>query len=441
MNELRFLEIMGKIDDDLIRDAMSDVQQQKDSRVLTKRNIYAFGSVAAAAVITVGSVAFYNAHKPSDLLADHSVIEQDNSHKDDGNPEHQGIPATTSSDKSEEHTTNNSAIASQTDKPQEDTKGTVTTPVKDTDAVKSENAASKTDSQTQRPSDSSAPNTQQGTAQEHDHTDPPEDPTSANNYYQNFKATVDPYSDAYGEDELHLVSVIISGRYYYQLDTSEHPAHNISAVVSDSDFGEYVGRITELYEHDDPSIYTVSSKEPNLSGADVYYYAPADSSAVIIVKKGEQCSIFVFNGITTATDENSAFAETFKVYGAYSADDIESISFTITVPNGAVYEVAQAGTITDRNRIASIVDILYQLKAENTSDSASATPQWVVDAWEACRADPSAYTMEDITFDIVFKNGTVLKDIIYQPFIGNGYIAGMQELTPEQNNILRNLFH
>ena len=438
MNELRFLEIMGKIDDDLIRGAMSDTKQ-KDSRIVTRRNICAFGSVAAAAVITVGSVAFYNAHKPSDLLADHSVIEQDNSHKDDGNPEHQGIPATTSSDKSEEHTTNNSAIASQTDKPQEDTKGTVTTPVKDTDAVESENAASKTDSQTQRPSDGSALDTQQRTAQEHNQTDPPEDPTSANNYYQNFKATVDPYSDAYGEDELHLVSVIISGRYYYQLDTSEHPAHNISAVVSDSDFGEYVGRITELCEHDDSSKYTVSSQEPNLSGADVYYYAPADSSAVIIVKKGEQCSIFVFNGMTTATDENSAFAETFKVYGAYSADDIESISFTITVPNGAVYEVAQAGTITDRNRIASIVDILYQLKAENTSDSASATPQWVIDAWEACRADPSAYTMEDITFDIVFKNGTVLKDIIYQPFIGNGYIAGMQELTPEQNITLKEL--
>lgn len=321
MNELRFLEIMGKIDDDLIRGAMSDTKQ-KDSRIVTRRNICAFGSVAAAAVITVGSVAFYNAHKPSDLLADHSVIEQDNSHKDDGNPEHQGIPATTSSDKSEEHTTNNSAIASQTDKPQEDTKGTVTTPVKDTDAVESENAASKTDSQTQRPSDGSVPDTQQGTAQEHNQTDPPEDPTSANNYYQNFKATVDPYSDAYGEDELHLVSVIISGRYYYQLDTSEHPAHNISAVVSDSDFGEYIGRITELCEYDDSSKYTVSSQEPNLSGADVFYYAPADSSAVIIVKKGEQCSIFVFNGMTTTTDENSAFAETFKVYGAYSADDI-----------------------------------------------------------------------------------------------------------------------
>lgn len=104
MNELRFLEIMGKIDDDLIRGAMSDAKQ-KESRVTPKRNIFAFGSVAAAAVITVGSVAFYNAHKPSDLLADHSVIEQDISHKDDENSNNQGIPATTSGGKESTITT------------------------------------------------------------------------------------------------------------------------------------------------------------------------------------------------------------------------------------------------------------------------------------------------------------------------------------------------
>lgn len=438
MNELRFLEIMGKIDDDLIRGAMSDAKQ-KDSRIVTKRNICAFGSVAAAAVITVSSVAFYNAHKPSNLLAEHSVIGQNNSHKDGGNSNHQGIQATTSSDKASEHTTNDSAITSETDKPQEDIKGTVTTAVKDTDADESKTDASKVDFQTQPSSNSSTPNTKQGTTQEHIRTDAPKDTTSANNYFQNFKATVDPYSDAYGDDELHIVSIVISGRYYYQLDTSEHPAYNISTVVSDSDFGEYVGRITELNEYDDPSRYTVSSQEPNLSGATVYYYAPADSSAVIIVKKGQQCSIFVFNGMTAASDNGSAFAETFKVYGAYSADDIDNITFTIAASNGAVYEVTQAGTITDRSRINSIVDILYQLKTENTTDSASATPQWIVDAWEACRANPSAYTKEDITFDIVFKNGTVLKDIFYQPFIGNGYVAGMQELTPEQNNALKEL--
>ena len=441
MNELRFLEIMGKIDDDLISGAMSDAKQ-KDSRVITKRNICTFGSVAAAAVITVGSVAFYNAHKPSDLLVDHSVIEQDNSHKDDGKCNQQGVLATTNSDTSGENTTNDSAIASQTDKPQENTKGTVTTSVKNTDTVESETDANNANSQTQHTSDSSAIDAQQGNPQEHEHTDSTEDSTSANYYFQNFKATVDPYSDAYGDDELHIVSVIISGRCYYQLDSSEHPAYNISPNISNSDFGGYIGNIVELFGHDDPSNYTVSSKEPNLSGAEVYYYAPADSSAVIIVKQGQQCSIFVFNGMADVSDgSNSAFAETFKLYGANSAEDIQSISFSVATPNGSIYEVTHEGTITDSSKINAIVDILYQLKAESNTDSTSATPQWVLDAWDACRANPDAYTMEDITFDIIFKNGTVLKDISYQPFIGNGYVYGMQELTPEQNNILQNLFH
>lgn len=415
MNELRFLEIMGKIDDDLISGAMSDAKQ-KDSSVITKRNICTFGSVAAAAVITVGSVAFYNAHKPSDLLVDHSVIEQDNSHKDDGKCNQQGVLATT--------------------------KGTVTTSVKNTDTVESETDANNANSQTQHTSDSSAIDAQQGNPQEHEHTDSTEDSTSANNYFQNFKATVDPYSDAYGDDELHIVSVIISGRCYYQLDSSEHPAYNISPNISNSDFGGYIGNIVELFGHDDSSNYTVSSKEPNLADAEVYYYAPANSSSVIIVKKGEQCSIFVFNGMVAVSDSNSsAFTETFKLYGANSAEDIQSISFSVATPNGSIYEVTHEGTITDSSKINAIVNILYQLKAENNTDSTSATPQWVVDAWDACRANPDAYKMEDITFDITFKNGTVLKDISYQPFIGNGYVYGMQELTPEQNNILQNLFH
>lgn len=124
MNELRFLEIMGKIDDDLIRGAMSDAKQ-KESRVTPKRNIFAFGSVAAAAVITVGSVAFYNAHKPSDLLADHSVIEQDISHKDDENSNNQGVPATTSGGKESAittaHTQKNTASTTQADEHISDT--------------------------------------------------------------------------------------------------------------------------------------------------------------------------------------------------------------------------------------------------------------------------------------------------------------------------------
>ncbi len=74
MNELRFLEIIGKIDDDLISGAITDTCQKKDNRVITRRNIYAFASVAAAAVITVGSVVFYNVHKPSELISGNSSV-------------------------------------------------------------------------------------------------------------------------------------------------------------------------------------------------------------------------------------------------------------------------------------------------------------------------------------------------------------------------------
>ncbi|MBR6622496.1 MAG: hypothetical protein IKK91_01160 [Ruminococcus sp.] len=74
MNELRFLEIIGKIDDDLISGAITDTCQKKDNRVITKRNIYAFASVVAAAVITVGSVVFYNVHKPSELISGNSSV-------------------------------------------------------------------------------------------------------------------------------------------------------------------------------------------------------------------------------------------------------------------------------------------------------------------------------------------------------------------------------
>ena len=433
MNELKFLEVMGKIDDDLIREAdVSTAVKAKPKPTISKRSIYAFGSVATAAVITVSSVAFYNAHKPSDMLADHSIVQPDDS---DLSPDQHNSPTTNHADTS----ASTSSYADDThSSEQRETQKAVTTEVQATD-LPSESAAGE-DTQRRR-TDHHATEPSQDTAQEPKHTDPPADIDTSGYYYEMFHATIDPYSDAYGEDELHIVSVIISGRYYYQLDPSEHPVYSISPNISSSDFGSYIGNIVELFGHDDPSNYTVSSKEPNLADAEVYYYAPANSSSVIIVKKGEQCSIFVFNGMVAVSDSNSsAFTETFKVYGANSAEDIQSISFSVATPNGSIYEVTHEGTITDSSKINAIVDILYQLKAENNTDSTSATPQWVVDAWEACRDNPDAYTIEDITFDITFKNGTVLKDISYQPFIGNGYVYGMQELTPEQNTALRALF-
>ena len=161
MNELRFLEIMGKIDDDLIRGAMSDTKQ-KDSRIVTRRNICAFGSVAAAAVITVGSVAFYNAHKPSDLLADHSVIEQDNSHKNDGNSDHQGIPAATSSD--------NKSILATTTHNQKATASTTQADVRSEDISDTHIAEDSSEQQTASPKNTSRSNESKSASTTESHT-------------------------------------------------------------------------------------------------------------------------------------------------------------------------------------------------------------------------------------------------------------------------------
>ena len=434
MNELRFLEIMGKIDDDLIRGAMSDTKQ-KDSRIVTRRNICAFGSVAAAAVITVGSVAFYNAHKPSDLLADHSVIEQDNSHKDDGNSDFQGISATTSSDKSEEHTANDSTIASQTDKPQEGTKGIFTTAAKDTDEVELKTNARKADSQTQRPSDSSTSSTQQqqGTTQEQKGG-----VNTENAYYRPFSATIDPDNDAYGDDELHHIDVRTAEGFYRQLGYDEYEANNILSSVNNSDFGGYIGKIVEV----NGSNYhgnIVESQEPTLTGADVYYYAPSGKNkSFIIVKKGDQCSIFIADNINVS----SGFKIGLTFFDVQSADDIDSIGYHVDIPdeNGRMLTTAQ-DTITDRDRIKAVYDLLCQFVPEDYSSlpEHTGTPQWLVDAWADFKADPNAPAKEDYYITIRLNDGTVLQDIHYQPYLGNGYVTDMQELTPEQNNALKEL--
>ena len=65
------------------------------------------------------------------------------------------------------------------------------------------------------------------------------------------------------------------------------------------------------------------------------------------------------------------------------------------------------------------------------------TPSWYTAAWEAYKAKPEGRTREDITLEIRFYNGCRMANILYQPFLGNGYVDGMKALTPEQNEALR----
>ena len=55
------------------------------------------------------------------------------------------------------------------------------------------------------------------------------------------------------------------------------------------------------------------------------------------------------------------------------------------------------------------------------------SPDWIVQGWDSYRADPKGYEYEYI------------RDIAYLPFIGNGCVSDMQQLTPEQNAALRSL--
>ena len=71
MNELKFLEAIGKIDGDLIKEA--DVEKIK---TFPKCKIYAFGSAAAVAMVAFGSVLLFNSYGQSGSVVDNSVIQK-----------------------------------------------------------------------------------------------------------------------------------------------------------------------------------------------------------------------------------------------------------------------------------------------------------------------------------------------------------------------------
>lgn len=268
-----------------------------------------------------------------------------------------------------------------------------------------------------------------------------EQPTTSTNiigYYFPFQATIDPNADAYDPDNdgIYNIEIIIDGIHYSQLGIDEYDGYVIESSVSESDFGEYIGNVVEV--NSDNSDYPVYSKEPKLSDAEVYYYAPADNRTVILVKKFEQCSIFKANAeqLLSSNGEYLSFAETFGYYGAETSADISSISYTISVPDNGLNVITSQGVISDYDTINSIVTLLNSLSPETNTSS---TPQWYIDAWNAYKSNPSAYNAESIMIEISLKNGTVFKDITYQPFLADGYISGMQALTSEQNTMLRSL--
>ncbi len=381
MNELKLYEAINLIDEDLILEAAKP--ENKTDRSESRRRCFcAVGSAAAAAAVAVGAAFLSESKNPPVTSGDYS---------------------------------NNESVSREDNISSENVFSQSTVSGGDTQSVSSSYNTS------------SAPVEHKGGVE------------ADGAFYQAFAATRDPNSDAYGEDEFPHVEITTAYGTYRQIDANEDSEFNIGSNIEISDFGGYIGKVVET----DDSRYhgnDAESQEPNLAGADVYYYAPAGKSkAVLIVKKGRQCSIFVDD----RTDLSGGFMNGLSFFDVKSAADIESVSYEIHVPvEGGRMEISSRGTISDSDTINELFKLLSELEPEDYSKLPPhiGTPQWLEDAWEAYDADPSARAREDISFSFRLKNGFVIDPIEYQPYIGNGYVHHMQELTPGQNKALRAFF-
>ena len=425
MNELKFLEVMGKIDNELIREAdINTAEQPKRMRLISKRSIYAFGSVAAVAAIAVGSALLFNSYDPSNLV-DNSVVQPDKN--GDNLPDTKSIVPVSSGEESKEGTnvaiSDNSSSTKSTDEKEHSVN--VVSEQPSTDVRNSESPY--------EPQENSKPQSTEYQPRKQN-----SDITSVKSFYKPFSATIDPNADSFSEDELHHIDIRTSFGFYRQLTLDEYTSNDISSTVSTMDFGEFIGNVIEVSDYDYHG-NAAESQEPTLVGAEVYYYAPkGNNKAFIIVKHNNQCSIFISDDI----DTSEGYQAGLSFFNVQSAEDIESIEYQKYVPdNNGEMIISEQNVITDNNKVSAIYDLMCQLKPEDYSNlpEYAATPQWYIDAWENYRSNPNAPAREDYAIIITLKDGTVLQEISYQPYLGNGSVNDMQELTPEQNSELKAL--
>ena len=254
-----------------------------------------------------------------------------------------------------------------------------------------------------------------------------------------FKANVNPDTDSFQEDEAIHVDIRTADGFYRQLAPAEYQTHGIRNEISASDFGAYIGKITET-DRSDYQGNTAESQTPSLRDADVYYYAPAGKNkAFLIVKKDTQCSMFIADRINVS----EGFKKGFAFFNVQSADDIQMIEAEQRVPDGnGTFASASLVTVTEPETIRRFYDFLNTLVPEDYSKLPPhiGTPQWLADAWEAYRANPQL-PRTDYQITLILTDGTVLQQITYQPYLGNGYVSGMEQLTKEQAETLNALLN
>ncbi len=418
MNELELFSAINQIDSDLISEADTPPP-------LNRPKFYITATMAAAAVITAGAAVICNSEKPADTLSSMRIQQND--------PPEGNVP--------ESHSVTSAAAIPQVTSEAQPASENVTI-TENVSAVNNEkNVTTENNEQTDIP-----PATTESAGEISDIPDDVSEPLTEaadKNTKDNqndlslkpFSATKDPDSDSFHEEEAPHIDVTTSEATYRQLEADEYAAYNISSI-SENDLGDPIGIIVET----NSSEYhgnAVESQEPNIAGAEAYFYAPAKSKSVIIVKKGTQCSAFVCD-----LNLSSGFEAGFSFFGAESTNDVVSVSYRVQMPDGSTIKSVSQGTVTDRSELDDICAVLYQLHPTDTSSLPAhiGTPQWLVDAYDERRnsSDPEVWKSVDI--NINFSNGTSMRGIIYSPYLGTGYISGMDMLTPEQNLILKEIF-
>ena len=259
----------------------------------------------------------------------------------------------------------------------------------------------------------------------------------AKGYYSPFMKTVDITVDSFAEDELYHIDVRTAYGFYRQLEQNEYDVYGIPNKIDESDFGEFIGNIREVDDYDYHG-NAAESQEPSLAGAEVYYYAPkGENKAFIIVKQSDQCSVFLADEINLS----EGFQSGLSFFNVQRAEDIKSVEYQKLIPDEGKMILSEQNVITDSTAIKDFYELICQLKSEDYSDlpEFAATPRWYIEAWDKYKANPNAFVMEDYYIIITLKDGTVLHEILYQPYLANGYVESMQELTPEQNSALKNL--
>ncbi|MBR5513898.1 MAG: hypothetical protein IKV85_07945 [Ruminococcus sp.] len=248
--------------------------------------------------------------------------------------------------------------------------------------------------------------------------------------------TKDHDSDAYGEDELHHVDVILQGnRLYDQIPESEYAFYGINGTLQESDFGESLGTITEIGPHSEDVLSTPCSQEPTLAGCEVFYYKPVNCEAMIIVRGNGHCSLFRFMWFT---EEGFSYADEYNVFHVLSANDIERIDYEIRKSDGALIITAYKGVIKETSSIQAFFDITTNLKPYVHESALSGDPDWMNEAREEYWQKNDDHHV-DIETTIVLKNGLTMA-LTYQPNLGTGYISGHYFLSEADNEIMRKMF-